>query len=80
MVLHAAATESTDVDDLEAELEEEMDSAFEEGVDVDVMPGKAAGQHAGRRAQRQEDSGSRRKQEDSFSTRILQVRPQAVMC
>lgn len=76
IIAHAAAQESQDVDDLEAEIEEEMENAYEEGVNVDVVPGAQAAKLASQRMRRQEntDSRSRRKsEEDAFDQRILQV-------
>ena len=75
-MMQVASTDSQDVDDLEAEMEEELDSAYEEGVNVDVVPGANLSRHAGRRFKRQEDAapgGRRKKEEDAFDQRILQV-------
>lgn len=78
-MVHVASTDSQDMEDLEAEMEEEMDSAYEEGVNVDVVPGANLSRNTGRRLKRQEESapqaGGRRgkKEDDGFDQRILQA-------
>ena len=76
IVVRVASTDSQDMEDLEAEMEEELDSAYEEGVNVDVVPGANLSRNSGRRLKRQEDAGTggrRKREEDAFDQRILQA-------
>lgn len=76
IVVHVASTDSQDMEDLEAEMEEELDSAYEEGVNVDVVPGANLTRNSGRRLKRQEEAatgGRRKREEDAFDQRILQA-------
>lgn len=75
-MVHVASTDSQDMEDLEAEMEEELDSAYEEGVNVDVVPGANLTRNSGRRLKRQEEAatgGRRKREEDAFDQRILQA-------
>ena len=74
VVKAAVAESSQDMDDMDAELEEELEDAYQDEIPMEKIPGIKASAYAGRKGRQSESTGGRRQPaEDALQERVLQV-------